>query len=163
AGRGRIIRQLLTESIVLGLAGGALGLLLGLQGLSVLKSVLPASTPRLAEAGFDWGGLAFVAGLAILTGRVFGLCPALTASRLNLVDSLKARGAAPSAAGGVRLRSSLITGEVALAVVLVIGAGLLIKSLWLLTQVNPGFRTDQIMTARVFPNQGSCGQRASCV
>jgi len=162
AGRARIVRQLLTESVVLGLAGGGLGVLVGLQGLNILKSVLPASTPRLAEAGIDLSVLIFVAALAVLTGLIFGLAPAISASRLNLTESLKAR---QRSAGGsaIRLRSSLITGEVALAVVLVIGAGLLIKSLWLLTQVNPGFKPQQILTARVFPNQGSCKERASCI
>jgi predicted permease len=162
AGRGRIVRQLLTESVVLGLAGGGLGLLFGLQGLSVLKSVLPASTPRLAETAIDWRVLLFVAVLAILTGLVFGLAPAISASRLNLTESLKARGQG-SGGSAIRLRSLLITGEVALAVVLVIGAGLLIKSLWLLTQANPGFMPERILTARVFPSEGSCGQRAACI
>jgi predicted permease len=162
AGRGRIIRQLLTESVVLGLAGGGLGLLFGLQGLSVLKSVLPASTPRLAEAAIDWRVLVFVALLAILTGLVFGLAPAISASRLNLTESLKTRGLG-SAGAAIRLRSFLISGEVALAVMLVIGAGLLIKSLWLLTQANPGFRPEQILTARVFPSDGSFQERAACI
>jgi predicted permease len=162
AGRGRIIRQLLTESVVLAIVGGGFGLLFGLQGLSVLKSVLPASTPRLAEAAIDWRVLLFVTLLAILTGLVFGLAPAISASRLNLTESLKTRGLAAGGAA-IRLRSMLITGEVALAVVLVIGAGLLIKSLWLLTQANPGFRPEQILTARVFPSEGSCQQRAACI
>ena len=162
AGRGRIIRQLLTESVVLALAGAGLGLLFGLQGLSVLKAVLPASTPRLAEAAIDWRVLLFVTTLAIVTGLVFGLVPAISASRLSLTESLKTRG--PGSGGaGIRLRSILITGEVALAVILVIGAGLLIKSLWLLTQVNPGFRPEQIITARVFPSEGSFQERAACI
>src|SRR5262249_48617505 len=146
AGRWRIIRQLLTESVVLALTGAGLGLLFGLQGLSVLKSVLPASTPRLAEAAIDWRVLLFVTTLANLSGLVFGLAPAISASKLNLTESLKTRGTGTGGAA-IRLRSILITGEVALAVVLVIGAGLLIKSLWLLTQVNPGFRPEQVVTA----------------
>jgi predicted permease len=162
AGRGRIVRQLLTESVVLALAGAGLGLLFGLQGLSVLKSVLPASTPRLAEAAIDWRVLLFVAVLAILTGLVFGLAPAISASRLHLTESLKTR-ALGAGGAAIRLRSMLIAGEVALAVMLVIGAGLLIKSLWLLTQANPGFRPEQILTARVFPSQGYCQERAACI
>ncbi len=140
AARGRIVRQLLTESVVLALAGGALGLTLAFGALSALKSFLPADTPRLAEVGMDWRVLAFVTALSILTGLAFGLAPALRASKSDLAESVKAGGQRTSDAAGINLRSSLIVGEVALAVVLVVGAGLLIKTLWRLMQVNPGFQ-----------------------
>lgn len=163
AARGRIVRQLLTESVVLALAGGALGLALAFGALSALKSFLPADTPRLAEVGMDWRVLAFVTALSILTGLAFGLAPALRASKLDLAESVKAGGQRTSDAAGINLRSSLIVGEVALAVVLVVGAGLLIKTLWRLMQVNPGFRGEHVLTVRVTPDQSSCEQRSTCV
>ena len=148
AGRGRIVRQLLTESVALALLGGALGLIFAMGSLSTLKSVLPVDNPLMASAGIDWQVLAFLAALAILTGLAFGLAPALSASRLNLAEAFKTRG---RQATGLRLRSSLIVGEIALAVVLVFSAGLLINSLWRLSQVDPGFRPEQIVTVRVYP------------
>jgi len=163
AARGRIVRQLLTESVVLALAGGALGLGLAFGALSALKTFLPADTPRLAEAGMDWRVLAFVTGLSVLTGLAFGLAPALRASKSDLAESVKAGGQRTSDAAGINLRSSLIVGGVALAVVLVVGAGLLIKTLWRLMQVNPGFQGEHVLTVRVTPDQSSCEQRSTCV
>ena len=161
AGRGRIVRQLLTESVMLAFAGAGLGLLLAFEGLSVLKSILPSDIPRLAEANMDWRVLIFVSLLALLTGLAFGLAPALNASRLNLAESLKTRGQPSTGIAGSQLRNWLIRGEVALAVVLVIGAGLLMKSLWRLTQVKPGFRAEQILTVCVYPNQPAYTSRAA--
>jgi putative ABC transport system permease protein len=153
AGRGRLVRQLLTESVVLAFAGGGLGLALATGSLSVLKSALPVENALLAHASIDWQALSFVAALAILTGLVFGLAPAFSAARLNFATSLKIRGQSSTGQAGARLRSSLIVGEVTLAVSLVISAGLLIKSLWLLTQENPGFHAEQIVTVRVYPTE----------
>jgi putative ABC transport system permease protein len=151
ARRGRIVRQLLTESVALALLGGASGLLVAAGSLSTLKSVLPADNLLLTSARIDWQILAFLAALAILTGLAFGLAPALQASRLNFAEAFKARGQQGSGIAGMRLRSSLIVGEVAMAVVLVVSAGLLINSLWRLTQADPGFRPEQIVTARIYP------------
>jgi putative ABC transport system permease protein len=165
AGRGRIVRQLLTESVVLALLGGGLGLVLATASLPTLKSVLPMDNPLLATVDIDWQVLAFMAALAIMTGLAFGLAPALSASRLNLAEAFKARGQQAAGLAGMRLRSSLIVGEVALAVILVVGAGLLIKSLWRLTQADPGFHPAQVVTARVYPQQPqqspSSGQAAT--
>jgi predicted permease len=163
ASRGRIVRQLLTESVVLALAGGGLGLALTFVFLTVLKSALPAGTPRLSEAGIDWQSLGFVALLAIASGLISGLVPALSASRVDLTGSIKTGGQRSRGAAGVRLRSYLVAGEVALTVVLVVGAGLLIKSLWRLTQVNPGFQPERILTVRISPSQSYCKERAPCV
>jgi predicted permease len=163
AGRGRIIRQLLTESVMLALAGAALGLMLAFSALSVLKSVLPVDNARLGAASIDLPVLAFVTGVAIVCGLFFGLAPALSASKLDLAESIKTRGQTSASAGRLRLRSFLITAEVALAVVLVVGAGLLMKSLWLLAQVNPGFSPEQIMVVRVYPDPSSCRERTPCV
>jgi putative ABC transport system permease protein len=163
AGRGRIVRQLLTESVLLALAGGSLGLILSFKGLSVLKSVLPLNNPQLIEADIDWKVLAFTLLLAFVTGLVFGLAPAFSAGRLNLAESFKTRGQQSTGSGGIRLRSSLIIGEVALAVVLVIGAGLLIRSLWLLMNVNPGFNPERILAVEIYPDASSCQKREACV
>ena len=159
AGRGRIVRQLLTEGVVLALVGGGLGLFLATSSLSVLKSALPAENGLLANASIDWQVLSFVAALAILTGLAFGLAPAFSAAKLSLSTSLKTRGQSSMGPTGARLRSFLIVGEVALAVALVVSAGLLTKSLWLLTQENPGFRPEQIVTVRVYPSQLAEGQQ----
>jgi putative ABC transport system permease protein len=161
AGRGRIVRQLLTESVVLSLVGGGLGLLLAFKGLAIVKSVLPLDNPSLAKADIDWRVLVFVSLLAVITGLAFGLFPALSAGKLNLAEAFKTRGQQALSKGGTRLRSLLIVGEVALSVVLIIGAGLLIKSLWRLTQVNPGFRPEQLLTVRVFPSPSAYPDRAS--
>jgi len=163
ASRGRIVRQLLTESVVLALAGGGLGLALAFAFLTVLKSALPAGTPRLDEAGINWLSLGFVALLAIASGLVSGLVPALSASRVDLTGRIKTGGQRSRGAAGVRLRSYLVAGEVALTVVLVVGAGLLIKSLWRLTQVNPGFQPERILTVRISPSESFCKDRGACV
>jgi predicted permease len=157
------VRQLLTESVVLSLVGGGLGLALATGGLSVLKSTMPGDNLLLVEAGIDWQVFAFVTALAVLTGLAFGLAPALSAARLDLVASLKTRGQQSSGIGGTRLRSYLIVCEVTLAVALVISAGLLIKSLWLLNQENPGFQTEQILTVPVYPQKSGDRERAAYV
>jgi len=163
AARGRLVRQFLTESVVLALAGGALGLALGFGALSVLKSTFPADTPQLARAGMDWQVLTLMTVLAVLTGLAAGLAPALSASNFNLAGTIKSGGQRAAGVPGVRLRSSLIAAEVALAVILTVGAGLLIKSLWLMTQANPGFSSTQLLTVRAFPSQSFCANRAACV
>jgi putative ABC transport system permease protein len=107
--------------------------------------------------------LAFAAALSLLTGLAFGLVPALQVSKLNLTESLKAGGRRTTDPSTIHLHSSLIVSEVALAVVLVIGAGLLIKTLWRLMQVNPGFRDEHVLTVRVTPDPSSCREQASCI
>jgi putative ABC transport system permease protein len=162
AGRQRMIRQLLTESSLIALIGGALGLFFAVNGLALLKSVLPADLPRLADIGIDWRVLCFTALLALLTGIVFGLVPALHFSRTNFAESLKSGERGSTVSGIRRLRSALVTSEVALAVLLVIAAGLLIRSLWSLSHVNPGFRPESIMTARISPNESFCAEPQRC-
>lgn len=162
AGRSRICRQLLTESVMMALGGGALGLLLAINGLSWLKAILPADTPRLSSVSIDWPVLAFTAAIAIVTGVIFGLVPALHASKIDLAESLKSGWQQSAAAKSNRLRNALAIAETALAVVLVVGAGLLVKSLWELAHVNPGFQTESIITARVTPNEKYCAEFARC-
>jgi len=163
AERGRVIRQLLTESVLLAFLGGTLGIVFAAEGLQLLKAALPADTPRLSDAHIDWRVLAFTAGLAILTGLLFGLAPALHSSRAALAESLKSASRGASASVSQNLRSGLAIAEVALAVLLVIAAGLLIRSFVALSYVDPGFRPERILTARVTPNQEFCGDPARCI
>ena len=147
AGRGRIVSQLLTESLLLGVVGGGGGILLALWGVSVLPELAP-ELPRIDEVALDARAVAFTAVVTLLTSVVFGLAPALHASRPDLVGSLKEGG--HGASGGRRrrrARSLLVVGEVALALVLLVGAGLLIRSFWLLQQVDPGFDSDNVLVA----------------
>jgi predicted permease len=162
AGRQRMIHQLLTESSLIAVIGGALGFILAVNGLSFLKSALPIDLPRLSDIGIDWRVLCFTAVLALLAGIVFGLAPSLHFSRTNFSESLKSGGGGSTVSGIRRLRGALVTGEVALAVLLVIAAGLLIRSLWTLSHVNPGFRPDYVLTARINPNESFCAEPQRC-
>ena len=145
AGRGRIVRQLLTESMVLALAGGGLGLLIAAWGTKVALQHLPSGLPRANEIGMDWKVLLFTGGIALLCGILFGLVPALKISRPNLQDTLKegSRGT-----GGVkqRARGVFVVAEMAMALVLLIAAGLMIRSLNALWNVNPGFDPRDVLT-----------------
>jgi putative ABC transport system permease protein len=165
AGRQRIARQLLTESVLLASMGGLLGLFFASAGLSLLRAALPAGTPRLADVHINWQVLAFTGGLAMITGLIFGLAPALQSSRQGqvLTDALKSGGRGSVVFVSQRLRSSLVAGEVAFAVLLVIAAGLLIRSFWALSHVNPGFRAQQVVTARITPNESLCNDAARCL
>ena len=151
ARRWRIVRQLLTESLLLASVGGAAGLLLALWGVDLLLALSPESLPRLQEVRLDGWVFAWTLLIALASGIIFGLAPALQSSRANLNESLKegGRGAGESAPRR-RLRSALVVAEVALALMLLIGAGLLIKSFWLLRNVNPGISNpEQILTMQV--------------
>lgn len=160
AGRSRICRQVLTESVLLAFGGAGLGLLLAFAGLDWLKTIFPAGTPRLSTVTIDWRVLAFVAAVAVLTGVLFGLVPALEASRIDLSNSLKT--AWQHSVASSRIRHLLAVAEIAIAALLVIGAGLLTKSLWELSHVNPGFRTESIVSARVTPNESFCADFTRC-
>jgi putative ABC transport system permease protein len=163
AGRQRILRQLLTESVLLASLGGLLGLVFAAEGLSLLKALLPAGTPRLMDVRLDWRVLAFTGGLAILTGLVVGLAPALHISRGALTESLKSAGRGAAVSVSQRLRGGLVVGEIALAMLLVIAAGLMVRSFWALSHVNPGFRSEHILTARITPNESFCGDATRCL
>jgi predicted permease len=150
AGRRRIIRQLLTESLLLALLGGALGLLLSRACLRALVALSPPNLAGVGQAGLDLPVLAFTLAVTALTGIVFGLVPALEASRVNLNGSLNesSRGTAGSRRGR-RLRDALVVAEVGLALVLLVGAGLMIRSFLRLQAVNPGFDAKGLLTMRV--------------
>jgi predicted permease len=153
APRGRIIRQLLTEAALLSSLGGLGGLLVAWLGLGALVSALPqnqrSAMPFFETLRLDPGILLFALALALLTGLVFGLAPALQASRLDLRGALKEGGRASGGAARRRLRNTLVVAEIALAVVLLIGAGLMMKSLLRLTQVNLGFDPTNVLTMTV--------------
>jgi len=145
-----IIRQLLTESVMLALLGGALGLLLARLGTGFLIAVSPDSIPRLREVGMDMRVLGFTILISLITGVVFGLAPALQSSKTDLNEALKEGGGKASA--GVqrnRIRSVLVISEVAIALLLLISAGLLIKSFLNLHKVSPGFNPQNVVTMRV--------------
>lgn len=150
AGRWRIVRQLLTESMLLSLLGGLLGSLLAIWGTPLLVSLIPDKVPRIHEITVDLRVLGFALMISIITGIVFGLTPALQASRIDLNQSLKE--SARGTTGGLRqnrLRAFLIVSEVSLAVVLMIGASLLIKSFVRLLEVKPGFDPSHTLTMEV--------------
>ncbi len=163
AGPGRIVRQLLTESVLLAALGAGLGLLLAGQALAILKRALPIDTPRLAEVQMNWRVLAFAGTLAIVTGCAFGLAPILQARRANLTQALESGGRGGGSSASLRLRTALAMGQIALAVLLVTGAGLLIRSLWLLAGVDPGFQSAQVVTARISPSESVCREPARCL
>ena len=148
ARRVRIVRQLLTESLLLALLGSALGLGFAWLGIKALIAISPRDLVSLQTVGLNMTVLLWTLGVSLLTGIIFGMAPALQISRLNLNDSLKEGGKSESAqAGGSRrLRSALVVSEIALAVVLLASAGLLIKSFVGLQQVDRGFSTDNILT-----------------
>ena len=140
AGKKRILRQLLTESMLLSLAGGALGALLAVWGMAALTNLPANKIPRIASAGVDGRALAFTMVVAILTGILFGLAPALHASRFNLFGALKEGGrTATEGMGHSRLRGLLVVSQVSLAVVLLLGASLLSESVYHLLHQSPGF------------------------
>jgi putative ABC transport system permease protein len=146
AERGRLVRQLLTESLLLGLLGGVLGLLLASWGTALLTTLQPEGIPRLENIAVDGTVVAFTAAVALLTSLLFGLVPALQATRTDLAAMLKegGRGALPGRQGQ-RTRSLLVVAEMALAVMLLIGAGLLLRSFLELQRVDPGFRPEQTL------------------
>ncbi|HEX6729982.1 MAG TPA: ABC transporter permease [Pyrinomonadaceae bacterium] len=148
ATRTRLVRQWLTESVVLGIVGGAGGLVLALWSNQALISYLQATPLASLDLRLDWRVVSFTFGLSIITGIVFGLAPALQASRVNLVMALKsedARGGARSS----RLRTVFVTAQVTLSVVLLIGAGLFIRSLQRAITIDPGFRVDRALTVPI--------------
>jgi predicted permease len=152
ASRLRILRQLLTESVALALMGGLAGLLIALWAIKALRSFGPENIPRLNEVGIDGRVMAFTCLVAVLTGIIFGLAPALRASRVDLNESLKEGGRNSGGASGRshrRLRKLLVISEVALSLVLLIGAGLLIRSYQRILDANPGFNPRNLLSLRL--------------
>jgi predicted permease len=154
AGRGRIIRQLLTESVLLSGAGGVLGLVLGVIAVRALLAVNPGNIPRIGEhgsaVGLDWRVLLFTVAVSLLTGLLFGLIPALDASRADLSATLKESGGRTgSSFRQNKARSLLVISEMSLAIILLIGAALLIRTFVALRSVNPGFNAHNVLTLQM--------------
>jgi putative ABC transport system permease protein len=152
ASRATIVRQLLTESVLLAALGAVLGILLAFWGTSFIAAQLPNGIPRLQEANVDAPVLIFTIAVSLLTGLLFGLAPALQASRPNLTEGLK-EGARGASGRRQRLRSVLVVGEVALTLTLLVGAGLLVQSFRRVLQVDPGFKPQNLLTMQVSVNK----------
>jgi putative ABC transport system permease protein len=148
AGRWRIVRQMLTESILLSVVAGGIGLALSFGIIKLLATLVPTALPATNQAGINTGVLIFTLCVSFATGIIFGVVPALRVSRLSLNDTLKASGGRGSVASGKRMRNTLVILEFALAIVLFSGAGLMIRSFVALRGLDPGFRTDKITVFR---------------
>jgi putative ABC transport system permease protein len=149
AGRVRLARQLVTESVLLAAVGGVGGLILASWGIDLLTALKPESLPLAGAVGIDARVLAFTFGIALVTGIVFGLVPALGASRIDVTAALKEGGRGAQGSVRQRARSLLVISELALALILLIGAGLLIKGFWRLRSVEPGIDPSNLLTMRV--------------
>ena len=145
AGRWHLVRQMLIESVLLSIAGGCAGLVLAFWGAQALVALTPRNLPRIHEAGLDLRVIAFTFGISLLTGLIFGLVPALESSKTDLSSTLKEGGRTLGGGARQRLRNFLVASELALALVLLIGAGLLIKSFLKLHNVDPGFRPEKVL------------------
>src|SRR5215472_10960333 len=162
ADKKRLVQQLLAETLLLSLIGGGVGLLLAQLGVKGLAAMRPANLPELSSLGIDWRVLIFTALISVVTSLVFGLGPALTASRLNLVESLRLGCRAGTAGGGAqRMRNTLVAGEIAMSLMLVIGAALLVQTILHLESQQLGIRADHLLTAHFYlppvhyPNPGT--------
>ena len=150
AGRGRVVRQLLTESVLLSLAGGGLGLLIASLSLGPLLKIAGGSLPQTGPVGLDGGVLAFTAAIAILTGILFGIVPALRTAKLDLRETLNEGSRGSTAGPGHhRMRNALLCMEISLAMLLLVGAGLLLRSFSRLQEVPPGFQVDHLLVADI--------------
>jgi putative ABC transport system permease protein len=148
AGRGRLVRQLLTESLLIGLTGGVIGVALAKLGVSALIAIAPPDLPRLDAISMDWRVLGFTVLLSLATSVVFGLIPALQLARTDAGQAMK-EGARGSSALGKSVRRGLVVVEMALAVVLLIGAGLMVRSFDQMRRVDLGFAPERLLTGRV--------------
>jgi putative ABC transport system permease protein len=163
AGPGRIARQILTESAMLASAAAVAGVVLATQAVAIARRLLPADTPRIDEVHLSWRVLAAAAVLAMAAGLAFGLAPAVRSIRLPLRGALDAGGRGGGAAVGRRWRGALTIAQVACAVLLVIAAGLLVRSLWTLSRADPGFRPEQVQTVSIAPGPALCAEPGRCL
>src|SRR5437660_4064499 len=145
ASRSRLLRQLLTESVLLAVAAGALGVLLACAGMPLLTVLTPANLPRIENVAIDGRVLAYTLVVSVLTGIIFGLVPSLGVGQADVSQPLKGQRSTPTAKRS-RLRSALVVSEVALSLALLIGAGLMLKSFLRMERVDPGFRAEKLLT-----------------
>jgi predicted permease len=160
----RLIRQLLSESLLIGVLAGAAGLMAASLSLHLIAKLLPADTPRLDDFGLHWHAFLFAAAVSVFTGLLFGMVPALRMASPNLQSTLRVsgRGAAGSASH-FRAAILLVMGQIGLSVVVITAAGLMLHSLYSLSKVNPGFRTDRIVTAEVSLDSNACAEKGHCL
>ena len=154
AGRARLMQQLLGEGLLIALAGGVLGLLVAGWSLEALRSIVPTSMPRVENVRMDAGVVLFSLGLAVLTTVLFGLMPAWQGTRVNLSDSLKEGARGTIGGGRHRMRGGLVVAEVCLSLILLTGAGLMLRTLWQVLSVNPGFDPRNVLTAELYLSRG---------
>jgi predicted permease len=157
AARGRIVRQLMTESIVLAMLGGMAGLALAPLGIRLVRTTIPENQLPVSGVSLDLHVLAFVAVAAMLTGILFGLAPAWRAHRIDIEQGLKAQGRTSMSRERRKLSASLVIAETALAMMLAVGAGLLVQSLWNLSHQETGMREEAVVTATLTPSATLCG------
>lgn len=149
ASRVRMVRQALTESLMLSVPGGALGVIAAWSGIHALHALAPLKVPRIDESGINSLVLGFTVGISMLTGIAFGLVPALQSSTTAFNEGLKESGRTSAPTSHKRISSALVIGEIAMSLTLLVSAGLLLKSFWRLIHVSPGFQTDHVVTARL--------------
>jgi predicted permease len=159
----RLLRQLLSESVVLGVAAGAVGLMTAAVSLHALVRLLPPDTPRLEDVSLRWPVLLFGAAVSIVSGILFGLIPAVRLMSPNLRESLHSGSRSVAGkAGQFRASMMLVMAQISLSVVVITAAGLMLHSLWSLSQVDPGFRTDRIVTAELSLDSTACQTKGRC-
>ena len=159
----RLARQLLAESLVLGAAAGAVGLIAAAAGMRILVALLPADTPRLSDVSLHWQVFAFTAAVSLLTALLFGLVPALRMASPDLRNAMHAGSRSVAGKPGqFRLSMLLVMGQIALSVLVITAAGLMLHSLWTLSRVNPGFSTNRIVTAQVALDASACQAKGAC-
>jgi putative ABC transport system permease protein len=158
ASRRRMVRQALTEAVMLSLAGGALGVLAATWGVHALHAFGPTNVPRLGESEMNPAVLSFALGVSLLTGVLFGLVPALQVSGAGFSPGLRESSRTSAPASHRRLSGALVIAEIAISLTLLVSAGLLLKSFWRLVHVAPGFQTDHVVTARLSLNQPAYGK-----
>jgi len=159
----RLVRQLLSESVFIGMLAGAGGLMAASFSLRLMAKLLPADTPRLNALGLHWHAFLFAAAISVLTGLLFGLVPALRMASPNLQSTLQS-GSRGTVGNRSHFRAAilLVIGQIALSVVVITAAGLILHSLYSLSRVNPGFRTDRIVTAEVSLDSNACAEKGRC-
>ncbi len=163
ASGGRLIQQILIESVVLGVAAGIVGLVAAFASLRIFTSLLPADTPRIETISLHLSDIVFTIGASILAGLLFGLIPAIKMASFNLLATLRMGSRALSGKGArFGLSMMLVVAQIGLSVVVVTAAGLILHSLYKLSRVDPGFRTNQIVTAEVALDASACGSQGRC-
>jgi predicted permease len=159
----RLVQQLLSETVVVGLTAGAVGLGAAVASLRIFVGLLPADTPRIGDVGLHWGDVVFTLCASVFAGLVFGLIPSLKMAGMNLLSTLRMGGRGLAGQGSrFGISKILVMAQIGLTVVVITAAGLVLHSLYRITKVDPGFRTDHIVTAEVALDAGACKEKGRC-